>query len=91
MKKGGFVVGIDLKDVCPDILIHLRFRKYPRFYGGKKLLQWGTLPFGLTCSMRVLTKVLKPVSAYFHRQFLISLMFYMDYEITLSGVGLIQQ
>ena len=41
-------------------------------------MEWIILPFGLTCSPRVLTKVLKPIIAFLRLTWCIALSIYMD-------------
>ena len=73
-----FMVGIDLKDQFLSVPINKRFRKYLRFNWLGKLFQWQTLPFGLRCSPRVVTKILKPVMAFLQLNFGILISVYMD-------------
>ena len=62
----------------PHIRIHKEFQKYLRFNWLGQLLQWICLPFGLTCSPRVLTKILKPVVAFLRSTWHILITIYMD-------------
>ena len=78
LKPGAFCIGIDLKDAFPHIPIHESCWKYLRFRWLGQLLEWITLPFGLKCSPRVLTKVLKPVIAFLRSKFAILVSIYMD-------------
>ena len=69
LKEDAFCVGIDLKDAFLHVGISQRFWKLLRFRWLNQLLQWIVLPFGLRCSPRVLTKVLKPVMSFLHTTF----------------------
>ena len=78
LKKDSWCIGLDLKDAFPHISIHPACRKFLRFRWLTDLLQWDCLPFGLTCSPRVLTKVLKPVISFIRATWGIMLSIYMD-------------
>ena len=78
LKPGAYCVGIDLKDAFLHVPISPRFRKFLRFHWLGKLLQWIVLPFGLKCSPRILTKVLKPVIAFLRSFFIILITIYLD-------------
>ena len=78
IKCGAYCVGIDLKDAFLHIPIAARFQKFLRFCWLGTLFQWIVLPFGLRCSPRVLTKVLKPVMAYLRTTFAMLLTIYLD-------------
>ena len=64
LKPGFYCVSLDIKDAYLHIPIHRGSRKYLRFKWLGQLLEWCVIPFGLTCSPRVLTKILKPVIAF---------------------------
>ena len=78
IRPGAWCVGLDLKDAFPHISIHKDSQKFLRFNWLGELLQWIVLPFGLTCSPRVLTKVLKPVVAFLRATWNILITIYMD-------------
>ena len=77
-QEGSFCTGLDLKDAYPHIGMHESSKKYLRFVWLGELLQWDALPFGLTCSPRVLTKVLKPIVAFLRATWAILISIYMD-------------
>ena len=85
LKPNSFCVGIDLKDAFPHIPINQSFWKYLRFDWLGQLLEWISLPFGLKCSPRVLTKVLKPVIAFLRSTFAILVTIYMDDMLIQAG------
>ena len=86
IRPGSWCVGLDLKDAYPHIRIHKESQKYLRFNWLGQLLQWICLPFGLTCSPRVLTKILKPVVAFLRSTWHILLTIYMD-DMLLQGMS----
>jgi hypothetical protein len=71
------MVRLDLKDAFLSIPIHKDYIKYLCFEWKGKRYAWQGLPFGLTSSPRVFTKVLKPVVAYL-RKLGVKLFIYMD-------------
>ena len=73
-----FLVGLDLKDQFLSVPINKKYQKYLRFNWLGKILQWVVLPFGLKCSPRVVTKLLKPVMALLRSTFGIFITVYMD-------------
>ena len=78
IRPGAWCVGLDLKDAFPHIPIHPHSSKYLRFVWLNELLQWIALPFGLTCSPRVITKVLKPIIAFLRATWSILISIYID-------------
>ena len=64
LQPGYFLIGMDLKDQFLAVPINENFRKFLRFSWRGKLFEFNVLPFGLTCSPRVVTKLLKPVMAF---------------------------
>ena len=78
IKPGAWCIGLDLKDAFPHIPIHKESRKYLRFHWLGELLEWVALPFGLTCSPRVLTKVIKPIVAFLRSTWNILITIFMD-------------
>ena len=64
LQPGYFLIGMDLKDQFLAVPINENFRKFLRFSWRGKLFEFNVLPFGLTCSPRVVKKLLKPVMAF---------------------------
>ena len=62
----------------PHIGMHKDSRKFLRFSWLGQLLQWDALPFGLTCSPRVITKVIKPIMAFLRATWAIMISIYID-------------
>ena len=50
--------------------------------GGGDLLEWQVLPFGLTCSPRILTTMVRPIAGYLRDKFGILLSTFMDDMLT---------
>ena len=78
INPGFYCVSLDIKDAYLHIRVHKGSRKYLRFNWLGQLLQWCVIPFGLTCSPRVLTKILKPVIAFIRSTWGILLSIFMD-------------
>ena len=78
LQPGAFLIGVDLKDQFLSVRIHKKFQKYLRFTWLGKLFEWCVLPFGLKCSPRVVTKLLRPVMAFLRSVWGIMVSVYMD-------------
>ena len=66
LQQGQWLTSLDLKDAYFHIGIHPADRRYLRFCHNDTAWQFTVLPFGLSTSPRVFTKILKPVLAYAH-------------------------
>ena len=66
LHQGQWLTSLDLKDAYFHIGIHPADRRYLRFCHNGTSWQFTVLPFGLSTSPRVFTKILKPVLAYAH-------------------------
>ena len=66
LQQGQWLTSLDLKDAYFHIGIHPADRRYLRFCHNGTAWQFTVLPFGLSTSPRVFTKILKPVLAYAH-------------------------
>ena len=84
VQKDAWFCSMDLKDAFLHIPIHESFRKFLRFQWLESLFEWQVLPFGLKCSPRVLTKVLKPIVAFLRVTWGILIAIYMD-DILIQG------
>ena len=84
LQPGSFLIGIDLKDQFLSVPMNKKYRKYLKFLWLGKMFEWQVLPFGLKCSPRVVTKLLKPVIGMLRSVFGIKLSIYMD-DIILQG------
>ena len=89
IKPGFYCVSLDIKDAYLHIRVHKGSRKYLRFNWLGQLLEWCVIPFGLTCSPRVLTKILKPVIAFIRRVWGILISIFMD-DILLQAASIEQ-
>ena len=61
LRKGDYMIKIDLKDAYLTVPIWQNHQKYLRFIWRDSLLEFACLPFGLASAPRVFTKLLKPV------------------------------
>ena len=77
LKKGDFLVKIDLKDAYLTVPIWKNHQKYLRFLWKGSMLEFGCLPFCLATAPRVFTKLMKPVVGAL-RQRGIRLIIYLD-------------
>ena len=66
LQQGQWLTSLDLKDAYFHIGIDPADRRYLRFCHNGTAWQFTVLPFGLSTSPRVFTKILKPVLAYAH-------------------------
>ena len=66
LQQGQWLTSLDLKDAYFHIGIHPADRRNLRFCHNGTSWQFTVLPFGLSTSPRVFTKILKPVLAYAH-------------------------
>ena len=78
IKPGAFMCSLDLKDMFLHVPINKLFTKFLRFSWLDTLHEWRVLPFGLRCSPRVVTKVLKPVLAFLRSTFSMLITVYID-------------
>ena len=67
-QPGEWLASVDLKDAYFHVPIRQLHRKYLRFCVNGKAYQYRVLPFGLSTSPRVFTKVLAPVIAHIRLQ-----------------------
>ena len=78
LQPGAFLIGIDLKDQFLSCPMNKKFHKYLRFQWFGKLFEWRVLPFGLKCSPRVVTKLLKPIMRFLRTKWGVNITVYMD-------------
>ena len=78
IQPNSYCIGLDLKDAFLYIPFHKDSKKYLRFLWLRELLEWQVLVFGLTCSPRVLTQVIKPIIAFIRLTFAIMVCIYLD-------------
>ena len=60
MRPDCFMMSIDLRDAYYSIPITPEHRKYLKFMWRRVLYHFTSLPMGLTSSLRIFTKILKP-------------------------------
>ena len=84
LKRGDFMVKVDLKDAYLTIPIHANHRRLLRFMCRGKAYQFCSLPFGLATAPWVFTKVLKPALSAIRAQG-IRLISYLDDMLIMSS------
>ena len=78
IQPNAYCIGLDLKDAFLYIPFHKDSKKFLRFMWLGELLEWQVLVFGLTCSPRILTQVIKPIIAFIRLTFAILVCIYLD-------------
>ena len=68
IRRGDWMISIDLKDAYLQVPVHPDSRKFLRFATPRKIFQFKVLCFGLTTAPQVFTRVMAPVSALLHAQ-----------------------
>ncbi|XP_046546636.1 uncharacterized protein LOC124256714 [Haliotis rubra] len=66
LKKGDFIISLDLQDAYLHIPIHPDHRKYLRFTFKGHHFQWKVLRFGISMAPWLLTRVTKSISSLLH-------------------------
>ena len=84
IQPNSYLIGIDLKDQFLSVPMNRKYRKYLRFSWMGKLYEWCVLPFGLKCSPRIVTKLLKPVMGFLRACWNVLISVYMD-DMILQG------
>ena len=59
IRQGDWATSLDLKDAYFHVLVHQRFRKWLRFTWAGQVFQFRVLPFGLSLSPWVFTRITK--------------------------------
>ena len=67
IRRGDWMVSIDLKDAYLQVPVHPASRQFLRFVSAGRAFQFKVLPFGLTTAPQVFTRVMAPISAILHR------------------------
>ncbi|KAG2187196.1 hypothetical protein INT44_004868 [Umbelopsis vinacea] len=68
INTGDYLTSIDLSDAFLHVLIHHASRRYLRFQWENNTFQFRVLPFGLSLSPLVFTKILRPVLKWARRK-----------------------
>ncbi len=68
VRKGDWMVKLDLKDAYLTLPIHPAHQKFLRFAWKNRIYQFSCLPFGLGSAPRLFTKILKAVVAFFRER-----------------------
>jgi len=77
LRKGGFMVKIDLKDAYFTVPVWKNHQTFLRFVWKETMYEFACLPLGLASAPRVFTKLMKPVVGLL-RQLGIRLVVYLD-------------
>ena len=77
VRRGNWMVSIDLKDAYLSVPINEKDKNYLQFIWEDRVYEFQSLPFGLSSALRVFTKLLKPVMALLQQRGLRS-MVYLD-------------
>ena len=80
LRKGDFMVKIDLKDAYYTVPVCQNHQKFLRFVWKETMYEFSCLPFGLASAPRVFTKLMKPVVGLL-RQLGTRLIVYLDYML----------
>ena len=81
LRKDSYLCRLDLKDAYLLVSIHRDFRKFLRFRHNKRLFEFKALPFGLSTSPFIFTKIMKPVVAYLRKIGVIVVIYLDDFLI----------
>ena len=68
LQIGEYATSIDLKDAYFHVGVHVRDTKYLRFVVGDRVFEFQVLPFGLSTSPRVFTRVVRALVAYLRKR-----------------------
>lgn len=79
LQKGMYMGTIDIKDAYFGVPIDLHYRKYLRFLFQEKIYEFKCLPFGLSISPYIFTKIIKPVVAYLRTRAYMSIVYLDDF------------
>ena len=66
--ENDWMASIDLKDAYLSVAVKAEHRKYLRFVWAEQMYEFQCLPFGLSSTPRVFTKLLKPIVGLLRRQ-----------------------
>ena len=66
VRRGDWMVSLDLKDAYLQVPVHPSSHRFLRFVAAGKVWQFHVLCFGLTTAPQVFTRVMAPVSAFLH-------------------------
>ena len=68
INQGDYLTSIDLTDAFMHVLVHQSSRRFLQFTWKGRLFQFRVLPFGMSLSPMVFTKILKPVLRWARRK-----------------------
>lgn len=78
ISKNDFMISLDLQDAFFMVSVHKNYRKYLRFEFNNKTYEFSCLPFGLSTSPYIFTKILKPALSFLRSQGYVSVMYLDD-------------
>ena len=81
LRKKYLMCRLDLKDAYFSVSICKNFRKFLRFKYRDKLFEFRALPFGLSSSPYIFTKIMKPVVTYLRKLGIIVVIYLDDFLI----------
>ena len=90
LRQGVYFIKFDLCDAYLHILIHPNSRKYLSFVHRGKVYEWVSLPFGLSASPFVFTKIISEVGKFVHLRNLKLLQFLDDWLLFCLILNLIK-
>ena len=67
VRRGDWMVSLDLKDASLQVPVHPDSRKFHRFVALGQVFQFKALCFGLSTAPQVFSRVMAPVSTFLHR------------------------
>ena len=85
VRRGDWMISIDLKDAYLQVPVHPNSRKYLRFATLRGIFQFKVLCFGLTTAPQVFTRVMAPVSSVLHSQGVRMLRYLDDWLVQASS------
>lgn len=81
LRKGDWVVTLDMKDAYFHIPVHVAHRQFLRFSVFGRQFQYRALPFGLRSAPRIFTKVMSVIGAYLRKRLIYMFMYLDDWMI----------
>ena len=78
-QRGTMCAGLDLKDAFRHVPMHAKVKKFLRFKWKGKLYEWQVLPFGIKCSLRILTFMVRLIVRFLHGRGISFVAFWDDF------------
>lgn len=83
IQKNYYLTSVDLKDAYFSDSVRTDYKKFLTFFWKMKFYRFVVFPFGLTSCPRILTKILKPVYAFFRENGIICC-YYIDDSLIMN-------